>query len=203
MHILSRFALSAGFVVLASSAALAQSPPTNVRGTIEKVDGNMLTVKPRSGGADVMVKLADNAAVRGVVKISMSEVKKGGFVGIAAMPEADGSQRAMEVLVFPAGLTPGEGHRPWDLQPNSTMTNAFVDQMVTGNDGQTLTVKYKDGEKKIVVPPDTPIVTFVQGDRSELKPGAKIVIIGGKKGADGIVEAPGVNVGRDGLMPPM
>lgn len=198
---LSRLGLSVGFLVLAASAAWAQAP-TNVRGTIEKVDGNTMVVKPRSGD-NVTVKLADNAAVRGVVKISMQDIKQGGFVGIAAMPQSDGSQRAMEVLVFPAGLTPGEGHRPWDLQPNSTMTNAFVDQMVTGNDGQTLTVKYKDGEKKIVVPADTPIVTFVPGERSELKPGAKVVIIGGKKGADGTVEASGVNVGRDGLMPPM
>jgi hypothetical protein len=116
----------------------------------------------------------------------------------------DGSQRALEVLIFPEAMRgTGEGHYPWDLRPQSTMTNANVEQTVTGVDGQTLTVKYKGGEKKIIVPPDVPIVTFVPGDKADLKPGTKIFIGAAKKLPDGTLQAARVNYGKDGLTPPM
>ena len=191
-------------MLLAASSVWAQQPQkVNVRGTIEAVDGAVLSTKSRDGTV-MKVKLADNASVRGVVKKELADVKVGSYVGIATMPQADGSLKALEVLIFPDAMRgAGEGHRPWDLQPTSQMTNANVEVMVAGKDGQELSLKYKDGEKKIVVPPDVPVVTFVPGDKSELKPGAKIVIIGATKQEDGTVEAAGVNVGRDGIMPPM
>ena len=120
------------------------------------------------------------------------------------MPQPDGSQKALAIHVFPEAMRgTGEGFRPWDLRPNSTMINATVDQKVEANDGDTIVVKYKDGEKTVVVPPDTPIVTFVAGEKSELKPGAKIIIFGATKKDDGMLEANRVNVGLDGLTPPM
>jgi hypothetical protein len=120
------------------------------------------------------------------------------------MPQSDGSQKAVEIHIFPEPLRGvGEGHRPWDLVPNSTMTNATVAQMVKGVEGNEITLKYKDGEKKILVTPETAIVTFVPGDRSELKPGAKIFIAAANKKDDGTLEAASVSVGRDGLTPPM
>jgi len=142
--------------------------------------------------------------VVGVEKASLADIKEGSYVGSAAMPQPDGSQKALEVHIFPEAMRgTGEGHRPWDLRPQSTMTNANVEQVVTGVDGHTLSVKYKDGEKKLVVPPDTPIVTYVPGDKSELKPGAKIFIAAAAKQADGSLQAPRVNYGKDGLTPPM
>jgi hypothetical protein len=186
------------------SLAWAQQPPTvRVRGTIEAVDGSLLTVKSREG-ADLKVRLADNVAVFGVAKIAISEIKQGSYIGVAAMPEPDGTQRALAVHIFPETQRgAAEGFRPWDLRPNSTMTNATVAETVAGTDGHKILVKYKDGEKNVVVPPDTPIVTFVAGDKSELKPGAKIIIFSATRKEDGTLEAARVNVGRDGLTPPM
>jgi hypothetical protein len=191
-------------VSVLGSLAWAQQPPTvRVRGTIEAVDGSLLTVKSREG-ADLKVRLADNVAVFGVAKIAISEIKQGSYIGVAAMPEPDGTQRALSVHIFPETQRgAAEGFRPWDLRPNSTMTNATVAETVAGTDGQKILVKYKDGEKNVVVPPDTPIVTFVAGDKSELKPGAKIIIFSATRKEDGTLEAARVNVGRDGLTPPM
>ena len=197
-HVLGLAILS----LLVGSSAWAQAP-VRIRGTIEKFDGNNLTVKSRDG-AELKVALAANALVVAIVKASMADVKQGTFVGVTGMPQADGSQRAIEVHIFPESMRgTGEGHYPWDLRPGSTMTNANVEQMVTGVDGQTLSVKYKDGEKKLIVPPDATIVTYMPGDKSELKPGTKIFIAAAKKLADGTLEAPRVNYGRDGLTPPM
>ena len=196
---------AAGIAMLtvASSVWAQQPQKVNVRGTIEAVDGAVLSTKSRDGTV-MKVKLADNASVRGVVKMALADVKVGSYVGVATMPQPDGSLKALEVLIFPDAMRGvAEGHRPWDLQPTSQMTNANVEVMVAGKDGQELSLKYKDGEKKIIVPPDVPVVTFVPGDKGELKPGAKIVIIGATKLEDGTVEAAGVNVGRDGIMPPM
>jgi hypothetical protein len=180
-----------------------QPPPVRIRGTIEGVDGQTLAIKTREG-ADVKVKMTDNVAVFAVVKTSLSEVKEGSYIGVTAMPEPDGTQKAIAVHIFPENQRgAAEGFRPWDQRPNSTMTNATVAQTVKGTDGQNILVKYKDGEKKVVVPPDTPIVTFVAGDKSELKPGAKIIIFGAVKKDDGTLEANRVNVGRDGITPPM
>jgi hypothetical protein len=189
-------------LVLTVSAAQAQQP-VRVRGTIEKADGGTLLVKTREGN-EVTIKLKDNAQVSGVTKAVLADIKQNSFVGITAMPQPDGTQKALEVHIFPeARRGAGEGHRPWDLVPNSTMTNANVEQLVTSVDGPMLTMKYKDGEKKISVPNNATIVAFVNGDRSELKPGGKIFIAAGTKNPDGTIEAAAVNVGRDGITPPM
>jgi hypothetical protein len=192
-----------------AALALALAPPAwaqdtvRVRGTIEHVDGNSLTVKSRDG-AELKVALAPNALVVAIVKASLADIKQGSFVGVTGMPQADGSQRAIEVHIFPESMRgTGEGHYPWDLRPGSTMTNANVEQTVTGVDGQVLSVKYKEGEKKLIVPPDATIVTYMPGDRSELKPGTKIFVAFAKKLPDGTLEAPRVNYGRDGVTPPM
>jgi hypothetical protein len=184
--------------------AWAQQPPTvRVRGTIEAVDGSLLTVKSRDGD-EMKVRVTDNVTVFGVAKIAISEIKPGSYIGVSAMPEPDGTQKALAVHIFPeAQRGVAEGFRPWDLRPNSTMTNATVAETVAGTDGQNILVKYKDGEKKVVVPPGTPIVTFLPGDKSELKPGARIIIFGATKKDDGTLEANRVNVGRDGITPPM
>lgn len=190
-------------LLLAVSSASAQQPPVRVRGTVEAVDGSILSVKSRDG-AMLKVKLTDNVAVRAVVKASLADIKAGSYIGVTGMPQADGTQKAVEVHIFPEAMRgTGEGHRPWDLQPNSTMTNANVEAAVTGVNGQEMTLKYKDGEKKIVVPADIPIVTYAPADKSELKPGAKIFIGATTKLDDGSLEASAVSVGRDGVAPPM
>jgi hypothetical protein len=189
--------------VLASVAWAQQPPPVRIRGTVESVDGAMLMIKSREG-TDIKVRMTDNVAVFGVVKTALSEIKEGSYIGVTAMPEPDGTQKAVAVHIFPeAQRGAAEGFRPWDQRPGSTMTNATVAETVKGTDGQNILVKYKDGEKKVVVPPDTPIVTFVAGDKSELKAGAKIIIFGAVKKDDGVLEANRVNVGRDGITPPM
>ena len=195
-------------LVLAALAtqATAQQPPTptvRIRGTIEAVDGPMLSIKSREG-ADMKVKMTDNVAVFAVVKTDLSQIKEGSYIGVTAMPEPDGTQKAIAVHIFPENQRgAAEGFRPWDLRANSTMTNATVAETVKGREGQNILVKYKDGEKKVLVPPDTPIVTFVAGDKSELKPGAKIIIFSATRKEDGTLEAARVNVGRDGITPPM
>ena len=198
--------LVAALTIISAFASVAwaqQPPPVRIRGTIESVDGATLTIKSREG-TDMKVRMTDNVAVFGVAKTAMSEIKQGSYIGVTAMPEPDGTQRAVAVHIFPENQRgAAEGFRPWDQRPGSTMTNATVAETVRGTDGQNILVKYKDGEKKVVVPPDTPIVTFVAGDKSELKPGAKIIIFGAAKKDDGTLEANRVNVGRDGITPPM
>ena len=189
--------------VLGSVAWAQQPPPVRIRGTIEAVDGSLLTIKSREGD-EMKVRMTDNVAVWGVAKTELSEIKPGSYIGVSAMPEPDGTQKALAVHIFPESQRgAAEGFRPWDLRPNSTMTNATVAETVKGTDGQNILVKYKDGEKKVVVPPGTPIVTFVVGDKSEVKPGARIIIFGAVKKDDGTLEANRVNVGRDGITPPM
>jgi len=185
--------------MLAVLPAVAQQT-VRIRGPVEAVDGATLTVKAGEAG-DVKVKLTDNVAVYGVVKASLADVKPGAFIGVGATPQADGSQRAIQVMIFsePQRGT-GEGHRPWD-RPNTTMTNATVDTTVAGVDGQVVMVKYKDGEKKIVVGPDAVIRAYVVGSKDELKPGANINIVAATKKPDGTFEAARVNVGRDGVVP--
>jgi hypothetical protein len=184
--------------------AIAQQPPTpsRVRGTIEAVDGNVLAVKSRSG-EDFKLHMTGDMRVVGIAKISLADIKVGSFIGTTTVPGPDGGNNAVEVHVFPEDMRgTGEGSRPFDLRPNSTMTNATVDQSVVGNDGHTLVIKYKDGEKKVLVSPETPVVTYVPADKSELKAGAKIIAFM-KKLPDGSFEATRVSVGRDGLTPPM
>jgi hypothetical protein len=196
--------LSAAFVV-AATAALAQAPAdtVRVRGTVQSVDGSMLTVKSRDG-ADLKIKLADNAVIRTVTGKTVADVKQGLFVGITAMPQPDGTQKAVEIHIFPeAARGTGEGHRPWDLMPGSTMTNANVDSEVAISDGKKLVLKYKDGDKTFIVPDNVKVVMFAPGTAADVKPGAKIFIVAAKKMPDGTLEAPGATVGSGGVDPPM
>jgi hypothetical protein len=197
----------AGFaLLLAASASFAQQQASTVRvrGTIEAVDGPTLTIKSRDGQTTYHVKLADNVSIRGIIKASLADIKQNSFIGVTGMPQADGSQKAVEIHIFPEALRgTGEGHRPWDLTPNSTMTNATVAQMVKGVEADEITLKYKEGEKKIVVVPSTAIVTYLPGDKSELKPGAKVFISAANKKEDGTLETAAISVGRDGITPPM
>lgn len=193
-------------VMVASSSlfALAQQPPspTRLRGTVEAVDGDVLAVKSR-GGEDFRLHMTGDVRIVGITRISLDDIKVGSFIGTTTVPGPDGSQNAIEVHVFPEQMRgTGEGSRPFDLRPNSTMTNATVAQTVAGNDGRTLLIKYKDGEKKVLVAPDTPVVTYVPADKTDLKAGAK-VIAAMKKLPDGTFETNRVSVGRDGLTPPM
>ncbi len=191
------------FAAAVIAAASAQQQTVRVRGTIEAVDGQTMNVTTRDG-TKLMIKIADNVTVAGLVKASMSDIKVGSYVGAAGMPQEDGSQRALEVLIFPEAMRgTAEGFLPWDLRPNSTMTNATVAEVVAKIDSYTMRLKYKDGEKTIVVPPDAPIVAYVPGDKSELKPGARIFIAGAAKQPDGSLVAARVGVGRDSLTPPM
>jgi hypothetical protein len=197
---------AAGFaLLLVTSASFAQQPPpVRVRGTVEAVDGPVLTVKSRDGQTTYKVRLTDNAAVRGIVQAALSDIKDNSYIGVTGMPQADGSQKAVEIHIFPEPMRGiAEGHQPWDLVPNSTMTNAAVTQMVKGVQGDEITLKYKNGDKKIIVVPETVIVTYVPGNKDELKPGAKIFIAGANKKDDGTLEAASVSVGRDGITPPM
>jgi len=191
-------------LLLATSMAAAQAPDmVRVRGTIESVNGQTLNVKGRDG-APITVKLADDVRVLAVDKKSLADVKQGVFVGITAMPQPDGTQKAVEIHIFPEALRgTGEGHRPWDLMPNSTMTNANIDSAVTSVDGQELVLKYKDGEKKFIVPANVEVVMFAPAAMADLKPGEKIFVVAGKKQADGTIAAPSIVVGRGGVNPPM
>jgi hypothetical protein len=196
--------LSAAFVV-AATAALAQAPAdtVRVRGTVQSVDGSTLTVKSRDG-ADLKIKLADNPVIRTVTAKTVADVKQGLFVGITAMPQPDGTQKAVEIHIFPeAARGTGEGHRPWDLMPGSTMTNANVDSEVAISDGKKLVLKYKDGDKTFIVPDNIKVVMFAPGTAADVKPGAKIFIVAAKKLPDGTLEAPGATVSSGGVDPPM
>jgi uncharacterized protein (DUF2147 family) len=194
----------AAALAIAGAASAQDAKPVHLRGTIEKIDGNVLSVKVRGGG-DTTIKLADNARVTALTKAQLSDIKEGSFIGVTAMPQADGSQKAIGLHIFmdaQKGVVP-EGFTPWDREPGSTMTNADVANKVTAAAGDTLTVKYKDGEKKVTVGPSTPVVRFAPGNKDDLKAGAQFFIVAATKQADGSYTAPAINVGRDGTAPPM
>jgi hypothetical protein len=196
--------IAAAMVVASVVAAIAQQPPTptRVRGTIEHVGGDVLSVRSRSG-EEVKLHMTSDVRLVGIVKISLAEIKLGSFIGTTTVPGPDGKQNAVEVHVFPENMRgTGEGSRSYDLKPNSTMTNATVAETVAGNDGQTLLIKYKDGEKKVTVSPETPVVTYVAADRADLKADAKIIAFV-KQLPDGSFETNRISIGRDGLTPPM
>jgi hypothetical protein len=181
----------------------AANRPIRIRGTIEQVEGAAITVKARDG-QNMVVKLTDNAAVRGIIPATLDDVKQGAYIGVSAMPQPDGSQKAMHIHIFPENMRgTGEGFSQWDSVPGSTMTNAAVDNKSASVDGDVLTLKYKDGEKKIIVPKGIPIVTYVPGSKDELKPGVKVVVNGASKQADGTYQAATVSAGRNGMTPPM
>ncbi len=189
-------------VVAAASGAFAQQPAAiRVVGAVESFDGNVLSVKSEKLG-EVKINLTADATVFGVTEATVADIKPGAYIGVGATPQPDGSLRAVQVTVLAEsqrGLS--EGHRPWDARPNSTMTNGTVDQTVASVDGRVVIVKYKDGEKKIIVPPDARILAYQAGDKSELKPGAHIAIVRAIKKPDGSLETNRVNVGRGEVVP--
>jgi hypothetical protein len=183
-------------LLFTASFAAAQAPDiVRVRATIESVDGQMVTAKSRDG-AELKIHLADNAPVNEVVKESLSDIKPNSFVAVTAMPQPDGSQKATAVIIFPEAMRGlGEGHRPWDFVPNSTMTNATVDTSVASVDGEKLTVKSKDGENIVQITPTTEIATYAKKSLADLKPGQKIFIAATKKNPDGTLEAANISFG--------
>src|SRR5215469_4587980 len=190
------------FSAVATTAAFAQQPQTTrLRGVIEKIDGRTVLAKSTKG-EPLKLNLGDKVLVVAAVKATAADIKEGLFVGSGAMPQPDGSQKALEVHIFAESQRGiGEGHRPWNGAPNSTMTNGTVGATVTGVDGPTISVKYKDGEKKIVVPPGVPIVRYEIGSASDLKPGVSFTVLAATKKPDGTFAVPRINVGRDGLVP--
>jgi hypothetical protein len=198
---LDRLVTTAAFaaaIALASAAAQAQT--VRVVGSIIGVDGPTIVVKQPKGD-EARVTLTDKVAVFGVVNATLKDVTPGSFIGVGATPQADGSQKAIRVMIFAeVQRGTGEGHRPWN-RPNTTMTNATVDTTVAGVDGQILTVNYKGGTQRIIIGPDARIMAYVIGSREELKPGANIAINAATKRPDGSLEANRINVGRGGVMP--
>ena len=196
-------ALGLALAFIAVTAGAQQPPPqVRIRGDIVSLTGPDLKVKTREG-QEVTIKLADNVGVSTVRKVALEDIKPGTFVGIAATPQRDGRLMAQEVLLFPEAMRgTGEGHRPWDLTPDSTMTNATVEASVMEAKNGVLQLKYKDGEKNIVVSPETPLVTIAPGDKSLLKPGA-YVFVAATKGPDGTLNAARITAEKDGVKPPM
>ncbi|MBN3806204.1 hypothetical protein GXB81_24565 [Paraburkholderia sp. Ac-20336] len=194
-------ALAAALFATMPAAQAQTAAPTGLRGTITSLSGDVLKVHTRDG-KDVDVKLPADTPIRGVLLANVNDIKPDSYVGTAAIPQADGTLKALEVHVFPASMRgSGEGHRPWDLGANSTMTNGTVGSLVVSN-GRTITVKYKDGEKKIVIPQDVPIVSLEPGTRALLTSGTKVVLFAHKE-ADGSMTANFISAGEHGVTPPM
>jgi hypothetical protein len=194
-------ALSFASICLAMPASAQET--VRIRGTIERIDGPVFVVKNRDG-AELKLTVTDTPLFVAIVKSTMADIKQGMFVGSTGMTQPDGSQKAIEVHIFPESMRgTGEGHYDWDLKPNTKMTNANVEQTVAGVDGPMLSVKYKDGEKKILVTPETAVVTYIAGNRDDLKPGTKVFVAAAKKQADGSLQTPRITYGKDGLTPPM
>jgi hypothetical protein len=197
LHLLA-FALLVPF----AAAAWAQGSTQRIRGDVVAIEGQKLQVRSRSGEM-LSIDLADQYTVTSVVRIAPEAITPGSFVGTAAVPQPDGTERALEVLVFPeSGRGSGEGHYAWDLQPGSMMTNATVAKVIDIDNARRMTLKYKDGENVVTIPPNIPIVTFEPGSREMLRPGAH-VMLGATVRPDGSLTATRVSVGKDGLVPPM
>ena len=197
--------ITALLIAAISAVAIAQAPanpPVRIRGTVEKIDGQNLTVKARNGET-MNVKLAENYMVMGVAKASVADIGSGKFIGTTTVGERDGALVALEVHIFPEAMRgTGEGHYDWDLRPASKMTNANVANVVNMGKDRVLTVQYKGGEKKVLVPENAAVVSFMPADRSEIKPGASIFLVSQRQ-PDGSLTAPRVNVGLNGQVPPM
>jgi hypothetical protein len=193
----------AAIVVTAVSTAVLAQAPTRIRATLEQVDGNLLTVKTRTG--EVMkVKVPDNVVIIGIAKASMADIGKGKFIGTTTVGQKDGALVAEEVHIFPENMRgTGEGHRDWDLRPESKMTNANVAEIKNMGDGREMVVQYKGGEKKILITPRTSVVSYEPASRSDLKPGTPVFINAAERQSDGTYTAPRVNVGLRGQVPPM
>jgi len=197
---LSRVLTAAALTAVLAVPALAQNPAAvKFKGKIEAADSNSITVKTNDGATKVGI--TDKTKVLTIGKGTLADLKKGSYVGVGAMPQADGSQKAIRVMIFAESQRgTGEGSRPWD-KPNTTMTNATVDTTVSGVEGQVLTVKYKDGEKKIIVGSDAVILLRTDGTQSDLKPGANVDIAAATKKPDGSLETARVDVGRGDFAP--
>jgi hypothetical protein len=197
--------ISALLIAAVSAVAIAQAPanpPVRIRGTVEKIDGTNLTIKANSGQS-MNVKLADNYVVMGVAKAGLADLSSGKFIGTTTVGERNGALVALEVHIFPENMRgTGEGHYDWDLRPDSKMTNANVADVTSMGKDRVLTVQYKGGEKKVLVPENAAIVAFTPTERSELKPGAK-VFVNSQRQPDGALTAARVNVGLKGQVPPM
>ena len=192
-----------GFTLFCFAWPASAQETVRIRGTIERIEGPVYVVKNRDG-AELKLTVTDNPLFVAIVPATLADIKPGMFVGSTGMTQPDGTQKAIEVHIFPESMRgTGEGHYDWDLKPQTKMTNANVEQTVAGVDGQMLTVKYKDGEKKVLVTPETPVVTYVVGDRNDLKPGTRIFVGAAKKQPDGSLQTPRVTYGKDGLTPPM
>jgi len=190
-------ALFCGALALASAGADAQAP-MRVRGTITAIDGNVVSVKLRDG-QDVKLHLADDVGVAVAQPIKFEDIKQGDYVGVTTQKRADGALIAREVHYL--APTVPQGHIPWDLEPGSMMTNANVDAMVSAAGNQELTLKYKDGMQKVVVPQGVPIIRAVPGNRSDLKPGEYVFAVV-QVAPDGKITAPRIQVSKDGIKPP-
>jgi hypothetical protein len=189
-------------IALVSASAFADGTPVRVRGSVVSLEGTKLVVHAKDG-KDITVNLNENFAALAVVKSSMADIKEGTFIGTATVTQPDSTLRSMEVVVFPDKMRgTGEGHYPWDLGSNSMMTNATVSNAVKGVEGQTITVTYKGGEKKIDVPANVPVVTIVPATKEEIKPGA-IVFVPTMRQADDSLTGGAVLFGKDGVIPPM
>ena len=202
MSIITRCVLAAASVALMWAAVPASAQDVvRIRGTIERIEGPVYVVKNRDG-AELKLTVTDNPLFVVIVPAKMADIKQGMFVGSAGMMQPDGSQKDIEVHIFPESMRgTGEGHYDWDLLPKSKMTNANVEQAVNSVDGQVLSVKYKDGEKKLLVTPETIIVTYEIGRKDEVQPGTKIFVAAAKKQPDGTVQAPRITYGRNGQAP--
>ena len=188
-------------LICIATPASAADDTVRIRGTIESVEGPVYVVKNRDG-AELKLTVTDNPLFVAISPSTMADIKPGMFVGSAGMMQADGTQKAIEVHIFPESMRgTGEGHYDWDLKPQSKMTNANVEQTVAGVDGQLLSVKYKDGEKKLLVTPETVVVTYVPGNKDDLKPGTKIFVSAAKKQSDGTLQTPRITYGRNGAGP--
>jgi hypothetical protein len=195
--------LAAIFLAVLALSAAAQNPPARIRGTVEKLDGQTLMVKSRDGQS-LSIALAPNFTVRGVVAKTVADIKPGDFVASTSVKGPDGKLQAIEVHILPESLrgVAREGQFPWDLAADSLMINATAAQITSAPQGQVIKVTYKDGEAEVTIPPGTPIVGYVPGDSSLLKPGAAVFITA-QKGADGSLTASGVTAEKDGVKPPM
>ena len=192
---------AASFALICITLPASAQETVRIRGTIERIEGPVYVVKNRDG-AELKLTVTDNPMFVAIVPAKMADIKQGMFVGSAGMMQPDGSQKAIEVHIFPESMRgTGEGHYDWDLLPKSKMTNANVEQAVNSVDGQVLSVKYKDGEKKLVVTPQTVVVTYEIGKREEIVPGTKIFVSAAKKQADGTLQTPRITYGRNGEGP--
>ena len=200
---ISRALAALSFALICIAVPASAQETVRIRGTIERVEGPVYVIKNRDG-EEVKLTVTDNPLYVAIVKSTMADIKPGMFVGSTGMTQPDGTQKAIEVHIFPESMRgTGEGHYDWDLKPNTKMTNANVEQTVAGTDGPVLTVKYKDGEKKLMVTPETAVVSYAIGSKDDLKPGTKIFVAAAKKQPDGTVQTPRITYGKDGLTPPM